>query len=136
LFKIDHVGIAVNSLEEAIPLYSALLDQNASDVEEVSAEKVRVVFFGQGTGRIELLEATDADSPIGRFIDRSGPGMHHICFAVADIEGAIRRADAVGAELIPPGLRVGAGGLRVAFLHPRGSHGVLIELSELDGDSA
>lgn len=128
--KIDHIGIAVNSLEDSIPLYSAILDQNVTGVEEVPSEKARVAFFGTGAGRVELLESTEDDSPIARFIERSGPGIHHVCIAVPDLEAAIGSAESEGATVIPPGVRTGAGGHRVAFLHPRSSGGVLIELSE------
>ena len=128
--KIDHIGIAVNSLGDSIPLYSAILDQNVTGIEEVPPDKVRVAFFGNGPGRVELLEATEADSPIARFIDRSGPGIHHVCIAVPNVEAAIQGAESGGATVIPPGVRAGAGGHRVAFLHPRSCGGVLIELSE------
>ena len=134
--KIDHIGIAVNSLAESIPLYSAILDQNVTGVEEVPHEKVRVAFFGDEMGRVELLEATETDSPIGRFIQRSGPGVHHVCLRVPEIDAALRGAEDNGAELIPPGIRAGARGRRVAFLHPRSCGGVLIELSEADDPSA
>jgi len=130
--KIDHIGIAVNSLAESMPLYAAILDQNVTGVEEVPSEKVRVAFFGEGMGRVELLEATEADSPVARFIERSGPGVHHVCVRVPDVVAAIQRAENHGAEVIPPGVRVGAGGRAVAFLYPRSCGGVLIELSELD----
>lgn len=129
--KIDHIGIAVNSLAESIPLYTAILDQNVTGIEEVPAEQVRVAFFGEGSGRLELLEATHADSPVARFLRRSGPGLHHVCLRVPDILAAIQNAEQHGAEVISPGVRVGAGGERVAFLHPRGCGGVLIELSEV-----
>lgn len=130
--KIDHIGIAVNSLAESIPLYTAILDQNVTGVEEVPAEQVRVAFFGDGPGRVELLEATHEDSPVSRFLERSGPGVHHVCLRVPDVAAAIQRAEEHGAELIPPGVRVGAGGRRVAFLHPRSCGGVLVELAEVD----
>jgi methylmalonyl-CoA/ethylmalonyl-CoA epimerase len=135
LSKIDHIGIAVNSLAESIPLYAAILDQNVAGVEEVPAEGVRVAFFGEGMGRVELLEATLADSPIARFLDRFGPGVHHVCLRVPDIAAAIQRAEQQGSEVVPPGVRVGAGGRRVVFLHPRSCGGVLIELSEVDPSS-
>ena len=130
--KIDHIGIAVNSLAESVPLYSAILDQNVTGVEEVPAEQVRVAFFGDGPGRVELLEATHEDSPVSRFLERSGPGVHHVCLRVPDVTAAIQRAEEHGAEIIPPGARVGAGGRRVAFLHPRSCGGVLVELTEVD----
>lgn len=128
--KIDHLGIAVNSLESAVPLYSGLLGENPSGQEEVPSEGVRVAFFGTGSGRIELLEPTTQDSPIAAFLSRRGPGLHHVCLEVPDLEAAVERAGAAGAGVVPPGIRSGAEGRRVAFLHPRTAGGVLIELAE------
>lgn len=131
--KIDHVGIAVNSIEGAIPLWRALLGIEPTGREEVPSEGVRVAFFGEGGGRVELLEATDEDSAVGRFLRRRGPGVHHVCLAVEDVAAAVLRAEAEGMELLEPGIREGAGGRRVAFFHPRSTGGVLVELSELGG---
>lgn len=131
--KIDHVGIAVNSIEGAIPLWRALLGIEPTGREEVASEGVRVAFFGEGGGRVELLEATDEDSAVGRFLRRRGPGVHHVCLAVEDVAAAVLRAEAEGMELLEPGIREGAGGRRVAFFHPRSTGGVLVELSELGG---
>jgi methylmalonyl-CoA/ethylmalonyl-CoA epimerase len=128
--KIDHIGIAVKSLAEAVPTWEALLGINASGTEEVPSELVRVAFFGDGPGRVELLEATGPDSPIARHIERRGPGIHHVCFRVTDLEEALERAGDAGLAPIPPGIREGAGGHRVAFLHPRNTGGVLLELTE------
>ncbi len=127
---IDHIGIAVNSLREAVPLYEAILGRGATGREEVEGERVRVAFFGEGTARVELLEATHPDSPIARFVDRYGPGLHHVCLRVSDIESALVRAMDAGAAPIEPGVRTGAGGGRVAFLHPKSVGGVLLELRE------
>lgn len=131
---VDHVGIAVRSLESALPLWSAVLGEEAAGREEVPGEGVRVAFFGEGSGRVELLEPTGPDTPVGRFLERRGPGIHHLCVGVADLEAAVRRARDAGAELLPPGIRSGAGGRRVAFLHPGSTGGVLLELSERAGD--
>lgn len=128
--KVDHIGIAVNSLEEAIPLYRALLGRPPDGRETVGAEGVRVAFFGRGSGRVELLEPTEPDSPVARFLGKRGPGVHHVCLEVPDLARALERARASGAKPIPPGVRTGAGGRRVAFLHPRTTGGVLLELSE------
>lgn len=128
--KIDHIGIAVNSLEEAVPAFSALLGSNVSGREEVPSEGVRVAFFGTDAGRIELLEATGPESPVARFLARRGEGVHHVCLAVADIDEALGRAEDAGLEVLPPRIREGAGGRRVAFLHPKSAARVLIELSE------
>jgi methylmalonyl-CoA/ethylmalonyl-CoA epimerase len=129
---IDHVGIAVNSLDRDLPVYEAMLGAPPTGVEEIASESVRVAFFGAGAGRVELLEPTDSESPIARFLARRGPGIHHVCLQVPDLDDALERATGAGAEIIPPGLRVGAGGRRVAFLHPRSTGGVLIELTEVD----
>lgn len=131
---IDHVGIAVNSLDEALPLYEALLGDAATGIEVVASEAVRVAFFGVGAGRVELLEPTDSSSPIAGFLERRGPGLHHVCLRVADLDEALERAARTGATVIPPGARIGAGGRRVAFLHPRSSGGVLLELAEVVSD--
>lgn len=127
---VDHIGVAVHDLERAVPLWSAILGRAPGGRESVEPEGVRLVFFGRGAGRVELLEPTHDDSPVGRFLRRRGPGLHHVCLAVDDLEGAVRRARVEGAELVPPGIREGAGGSRVAFLHPRSTGGILLELSE------
>ena len=127
--KIDHIGIAVKSLSEAVPIWTAIFGRNVSGEEEVPAEKVRVAFFGDGPGRVELLEPTDPDSPIARHLENRGPGIHHVCLAVSDLDAAVERAEAAGLEALPPRIRTGAGGHRVAFFHPRSAGGVLIELS-------
>lgn len=129
--KIDHVGIAVRSLESAARLYAAVLGEEVTGREEVEDEGVRVAFFGEDGGRVELLEPRDEGSAVARFLDRHGPGIHHVCLRVADVEAAVDRASAAGAELVPPGIRTGAGGRRVAFLHPRSTEGVLVELAEI-----
>lgn len=128
--KIDHVGIAVKSLERAAGLYAELLGEEPAGREEVPGEGVEVAFFGRGGGRVELLEPTDDESAVARFLERRGPGIHHVCLRVEDVEAAVERATAAGAELVPPGIRTGAGGSRVAFLHPRSTGGVLLELTE------
>lgn len=128
--SIDHIGIAVKSLEEAIPAFSALLGRNPSGEHEVPSEHVRVVFFGDAAGRIELLEPTNDHSPIARYLARRGPGVHHICLTTSDLDTALRRAEARGMAVIEPRIRKGADGSRVAFIHPRSTSGVLIELAE------
>ena len=128
--KIDHLGIAVNSLKASVPLYAALLGENPEAQEDVPSEGVRIAFFGTGTGRIELLESTREDSAIAAFLTGRGPGLHHVCIVVDDLDEALRRARGAGADVLPPGVRIGAEGRRVAFLHPRTAGGVLIELAE------
>lgn len=128
--SIDHIGIAVKSLEEAIPAFSVLLGRNPSGEYEVPSERVRIVLFGDAAGRIELLEPTDDDSPIARHLARHGPGVHHVCLTTSDLDATLRRAESEGMAVIEPRIRDGAGGSRVAFIHPRSTSGVLIELAE------
>ncbi len=130
--NIDHIGIAVNALDDGIRVYEALLGDAPSGRETIASEGVRVAFFGEGPGRLELLEPTGPETPVGRFLERRGPGLHHVCLSVPDLGEALERAVARGAELLPPGVRTGAGGRKVAFLHPRSTGGVLLELCESD----
>ncbi|MDH3735358.1 MAG: methylmalonyl-CoA epimerase, partial [Gemmatimonadota bacterium] len=122
---IDHVGIAVNSLETAIPRWTALLGMPVSGEEVVPGESVRVAFFGSGAGRVELLEPTGPDSAIARHLVRRGEGVHHVCVRVADLDHSLADLAAAGVEPIPPAIRIGAEGARVSFLHPRSMGGVL-----------
>lgn len=131
MHSIDHIGIAVKSLAEAIPAFAAVLGSNVSGTEEVPSEGVRVAFFGDGPGRIELLEPTVADSPIARHLERRGEGIHHVSLACPDLEAALERAEEAGLRVLPPRIRRGAGDHRVAFLHPKDTSGVLIELTEV-----
>ena len=128
MFLLDHVGVAVDSLDAAIAELDTVLGATASPAEEVESQSVRVRFLGEGPGRLELLEATSADSPIARHLARRGPGLHHVAFRVPDLEDALRRLDSAGVRLIDREPRPGAGGHQVAFLHPRSTAGVLIEL--------
>lgn len=126
--KIDHLGIAVSDLEAAMRQYQAL-GLTVENVEEVPTEKVRIAFLPLGESWIELLEATAPDSPIARFLEKRS-GLHHICVLVDDIEAALAGLKARGVPLIDEKPRPGAGGSRVAFLHPRAAAGVLFELKE------
>jgi methylmalonyl-CoA epimerase len=128
MFKIDHIGIAVNSLQSALPVFEAMLGENPAGRESVPSEHVEVAFFGHGEGRIELLEPSGPESPIARFLDRRGPGLHHVCLRVTDIEETLARLAQSGVLPIPPGVRAGAEDRLVAFLHPRDCGGVLVEL--------
>ncbi len=128
--KIEHIGIAVSSLEEAIKTYTACLDSEVIQVEDVPSEGVRIAMIPVGDSRIELLESTVPDSPIDRFLAKRGPGVHHIALEVSDIEQTLSRLTASGIRLIDQTPRAGAGGTRVAFLHPSSTHGVLLELVE------
>ncbi|MFP3941852.1 MAG: methylmalonyl-CoA epimerase [Thermoanaerobaculia bacterium] len=127
--RIDHVGIAVRSIEEARSFWEAL-GLEVTGIEEVEAEGVRVAMIPCGESRIELLEPTRDDSPVARFLERRGEGIHHVCLGSDDVEaddGALRRA---GRELLRERPTAGAGGARVQFVHPRSAHGVLVELAE------
>lgn len=127
--KIDHIGIAVPSIEEAAKFYLAL-GLTIEGVEEVSSEGVRVAMLRCGESRIELLEATSEDSPIARFLDRRGGGIHHICLATTDVRDDQQRLATQGYELLRPAPTQGAGGCWVQFVHPRSTGGVLVELAE------
>lgn len=126
--RIDHIGIAVRDLGQAARLYEGVLGVRCQHTETVETEQVRVAFFPVGESEIELLEATAAESPIARFIERRGEGLHHLCLEVPDIEAALRQVRAAGVPVLEPAPRDGAHGSRVAFLHPKGANGVLVEL--------
>ncbi len=130
LTKLDHVGIAVRSLAGALPAFEAALGGTATPPEEVPDQKVRVTFIQTGESGIELLESTSPDGPIGRFVDKRGEGIHHLSFLVDDLEAALERCRKAGLQLIDETPRQGAAGKRIAFLHPKSTNGVLIELSE------
>jgi methylmalonyl-CoA/ethylmalonyl-CoA epimerase len=125
---IEHIGIAVVSLETAIPYYESLLGTKCYAIEEIADQKVKTAFFKVGETKIELLESTDPEGPIGKFIDKKGPGVHHLAFAVPDVNFALEQAKASGIELIDQVARDGAEGLRIGFLHPKSTLGVLTEI--------
>jgi methylmalonyl-CoA/ethylmalonyl-CoA epimerase len=125
---LDHVAIAVESIASVQPLFESIAGAAGSPVEHVAAQQVNVVFIGSGSGRLELLESTSPESAVGRFLARRGPGLHHIAYRVPDLEAALARLAGEGYELIDQVPRPGAGGHRVAFLHPRSTAGILIEL--------
>lgn len=127
---IEHIGIAVTNLETAISFYEKVLGLTCYNIEEVTDQKVRTAFFKVGQTKIELLESTDPDGPIGKFIEKKGEGIHHIAFAVEKIEEQLVRAENMGVRLIDCKPRKGAEGLDIAFLHPKATLGVLIELCE------
>lgn len=128
--RLDHVGIAVNDLEASSALYRDVLGIARSGIEKVPDQKVRVAFFPVGDSEIELLEATSEDSPIAAFIAKRGPGIHHLAIRVDDLEVALRRAREASMRLLDEEPRTGAGGARIAFLHPKSTDGVLLELCE------
>ena len=128
--KIDHIGIATRGIEDAMTFYRDALGLDAIETEEVAEQKVRVAMLPIGESRIELLEATSADSPISRFLEKRGPGIHHIAVQVDDIRSALANLKRNGVRLIDDEPRKGAGGCLVAFVHPSSTGGVLLELVE------
>ena len=127
---IEHIGIAVRSLDEAIPFYEKMLGTKCYAVEEVKDQKVRTAFLKIGQTKIELLESTDTEGPIGKYIEKRGEGIHHIAYAVENIESHLEEAEEAGIRLIDQQPRKGAEGLDIAFLHPKSTFGVLTEFCE------
>ena len=128
--KIEHIGIAVNALDAAIPLFENLLNTPCYKTEEVATEGVKTAFFRQGPNKIELLEALNDTSPIAKFLAKKGEGIHHIAFDVEDIEAEMKRLAALGFELLNQVPKNGADNKLVCFLHPKSTNGVLIELCQ------
>lgn len=124
---IEHIGIAVNKLDEAIPFYEKVLGLTCYAIEEVKDQKVKTAFFMVGQTKIELLESTDPEGPIGKFIEKKGQGIHHIAFAQTDVNSALSQAEQNGIQLIDKSPRKGAEGLNIGFLHPKSTFGVLME---------
>ena len=127
---IDHIGIAVRSLEEAMAFYRDTLGLPLAEIEEVEDQLVRTAIFCTGEGRVELLEATSPDSPIAKFLEKRGEGIHHMAVRVTDIQAKLTELEAAGAQLIDRTPRIGAGGHLIAFVHPKAAHGVLLELTQ------
>lgn len=130
MLKVEHIGIAVKALEQALPLYETLLNTPCYKTEAVDSEKVNTAFFRQGDTKIELLESTDPEGVIARFIEKKGEGIHHIAFEVADIEAEMARLRAEGFTLLNETPKKGADHKLVCFLHPKGTNGVLVELCQ------
>jgi methylmalonyl-CoA epimerase len=130
LKNIDHIGIAVSNLQESLPFWEKSLGIELHGIEEVAEQNVRTAFLPVGGTEIELLEPTSADSSVARFIEKRGEGLHHIAIRVDDIEAALAELKAKGIQLIDETPRNGAGGARIAFVHPKATHGVLLELCE------
>jgi methylmalonyl-CoA/ethylmalonyl-CoA epimerase len=128
--RIEHLGIAVENLETAIPLYEALLNTPCYKQEAVASEGVKTAFFQVGESKIELLEASNPDSPIAKFITKNGPGFHHVAFEVEDIEAELERLQKAGFQLIHQSPKDGADNKRIAFLHPKATLGLLVELCQ------
>ena len=130
LTHIEHIGIAVKSLVAAIPYYEEKLGLKCYSIEEVKEQKVRTAFFKIGQTKLELLESTDPEGPIAKFIDKKGEGIQHIAFATNNVQGCLDELSAKGVQLIDKTPRKGAEGLNIAFLHPKSTMGVLTELCE------
>jgi methylmalonyl-CoA/ethylmalonyl-CoA epimerase len=130
LTHIEHIGIAVKNLQDSIKYYENVLGLKCYNIEEVADQKVRTAFFKVGQTKIELLESTEPDGPIGKFIEKKGEGIHHLAFHVNDLEGALSEAANNDIRLIDEVPRKGAEGLDIAFLHPKSTNGVLTELCE------
>ncbi|HEX2536504.1 MAG TPA: methylmalonyl-CoA epimerase [Chitinophagaceae bacterium] len=130
MLKLEHVGIAVESLNRSVPLFASLLNETCYKTEEVAGEKVRTAFFRKGETKIELLESTDPDGVIARFLERRGEGLHHLAFEVADIRTEMARLQSEGFTLLSPEPKQGADNKLVCFLHPKGTNGVLVELCQ------
>lgn len=130
--KVDHIGIAVKNLEETLKFYQEVLGLELDGVEIVEEQKVKVAFLPIGDTEIELLESTDKEGPIARYIEKKGEGIQHIAYRVDDIEKAIEEMKSKGIRMIDEKPRYGAGGAKIAFLHPKSTYGVLIELCQRD----
>jgi methylmalonyl-CoA/ethylmalonyl-CoA epimerase len=130
LSHIEHIGIAVKNLDEAAKYYEDILGLKCYAVEEVKDQKVKTAFFQIGQTKIELLESTDHEGPIGKFIEKRGEGIHHIAFAAKNLESSLEELKEKGIKLIDEKPRKGAEGLNIAFLHPKATYGVLTELCE------
>jgi methylmalonyl-CoA/ethylmalonyl-CoA epimerase len=128
--KVDHIGIAVKNLEETLKFYEEVLGMTCTGKEEVAEQKVRVAFLPVGDSEVELLESTDPEGPIAKYIDKKGEGIQHIAFRVDNIEEAIENMKQKGVRMIDEIPRYGAGGAKIAFCHPKSTGGVLVELSE------
>jgi len=128
--ELDHIGIAVREIESALVAYRDALGLSVDGVETVPEQSVKVAMLALGQAHIELLEPTDPDGPVGKFLAARGEGIHHISLSVPDLPAALAAARAAGLRLIDETPRVGAGGKLIAFLHPKSTHGVLIELSQ------
>jgi methylmalonyl-CoA/ethylmalonyl-CoA epimerase len=128
MLKVEHIGIAVKQLSDSVPLFEKLLNSTCYKTEEVATEKVTTAFFKTGDTKIELLESTESDGVIARFIEKNGEGIHHIAFEVADIEAEMQRLKQEGFVLLNETPKPGADNKLICFLHPKNTNGVLIEL--------
>jgi len=131
LTHIEHIGIAVRNLNESIKFYETVLGLKCYSIEEIKDQKVRTAFFKIGETKIELLESTGQDGPIAKFIEKKGEGIHHIAYAVNNLNGTLKELESNGIQLIDKVPHKGAEDLNIAFIHPKSANGVLIELCEL-----
>jgi len=132
ILKIDHLGIAVNSIDDGKNFWSEVMGLKFEGAETVEAQKVTTAFFPVGESEVELLESTSPDGPVAKFIDKKGTGFQHVAFRVANIEEALEELKEKGIQLIDQTPRIGAGGAKIAFLHPKATGGVLVELCQRD----
>jgi methylmalonyl-CoA epimerase len=130
ILGIEHIGIAVKDIDKNTPFWKHVLGLTHTRTEEVASQKVKTAIFQTGRGKIELLEATDSNSPIAKYLEKRSPGVHHVCLQVDNIRDAIKELMDDGVEVINPEPRIGAEGHFVAFIHPRSTGGVLVELAE------
>ena len=130
VLKLDHIGIAVKDLEESLKFYEDILGLKCEGTEVVAEQKVKVAFLPVGDTEVELLESTDEEGPIAKFIEKKGEGIQHLAFRVDNIEAAIEEMKEKGVKMIDEKPRYGAGGAKIAFCHPKSTNGILIELSE------
>ncbi|MBW3581938.1 MAG: methylmalonyl-CoA epimerase [Euryarchaeota archaeon] len=132
--KIDHLGVAVHSIEEALPMYAGILGLECVAIETVEDQKVKTAFLPVGGTNIELLEPTAPDSPVAKFLDKRGPGVHHVAYRVDDVARELERLKGEGVRLVDETPRRGAGGALIAFLHPKATGGILVELCQRDSE--
>jgi len=130
ILKIDHLGIAVNSIEDGKNFWTDALGLEFEGSETVEEQKVTTAFFPVGESEVELLESTAPDGPIAKFLEKKGPGIHHVAFRVDNVEAALAELKEKGIKLIDEKPRMGAGGAKIAFLHPKATNGILVELCE------
>lgn len=134
VLHVDHIGVAVRGIDDGRRFWEEILGLPFEGEETVAEQKVTTAFFPVGESEVELLEATDPDSPVGRYLEKRGEGVHHIAFRVEDIDAALLELKAKGIRLIDEIPRMGAGGARIAFIHPKETQGVLVELCEKTDD--
>mgnify|MGYP000462918257 CR=1 FL=1 len=132
ILKIDHLGIAVNSIEDGKDFWSGVLGLNFEGAETVAEQKVTTAFFPVGESEVELLESTAPDGPVAKYIEKRGQGIQHVAFRVENIDEALAELKEKGVKLIDQEPRIGAGGAKIAFLHPKATAGVLVELCQRD----